>query len=136
MKLLFENWRKYLKENVEIDEEAIKASILSLLPHAKIRGMKLIGSSAMDPEDRARQDIEKHGEEQEERDIDIKVHVSGITPVEVEEWAFSEEAEELETLYNYVPRQINYKEITFNTITEALIRRINKYRRYLPLKYQ
>ena len=101
MKLLFENWRKYLKESVEIDEEAIKASILSLLPHAKIRGMKLIGSSAMDPEDRARQDIEKHGEEQEERDIDIKVHVSGITPVEVEDWAFSEEAEELEMTYNY-----------------------------------
>ena len=101
MKLLFENWRKYLKENVEIDEEAIKASILSLLPHAKIRGMKLIGSSAMEPEDRARQDIKKHGEEREKRDIDIKVHVSGITPVEVEDWAFSEEAEELEMTYNY-----------------------------------
>ena len=101
MKLLFENWRKYLKENVEIDEEAIKASILSLLPHAKIRGMKLIGSYAMEPEDRARQDIKKHGEEQEKRDIDIEVHVSGITPVEVEEWAFSEEAGELEMTYNY-----------------------------------
>ena len=82
MKLLFENWRKYLKESVEIDEEAIKASILSLLPHAKIRGMKLIGSSAMEPEDRARQDIEKHGEEQEKRPESVALGRLERSPVE------------------------------------------------------
>ena len=101
MKLLFENWRKYLKEDAGVSEESIRASILSLLPHAKIRGIELIGSSALSPEDRIKQDIEKYGYEQESRDIAIKVYVSGIDPEEAEKWAFSEEAAELEVSYNY-----------------------------------
>ena len=101
MKLLFENWRKYLKEDAGVSEESIRASILSLLPQANIRGMEIIGSSTLSPEDRIKQDIEKHGHEQENRDLDIKVYVSGISPAEVDEWAFSKEAEELEAFYNY-----------------------------------
>ena len=60
MKLLFENWRGYLSEGVEVSEEVIRASILSLFPHAKIGGMELIGSSALSPEARIKQDIEKY----------------------------------------------------------------------------
>ena len=46
--------------------------------------------------------------EQEERDIDIKVYISGVTNEEVEEWAFSEQAQELEDVYNYdVQLEIN-----------------------------
>jgi hypothetical protein len=101
MKLLFENWRQYLKENVEIDKETIKASILSLLPHAEIREMEVIGSSDLSPEAQRQQDLEKRGYEQEKRDIDIRVWISGITNEEVEEWAFSEQAQELEDVYNY-----------------------------------
>ena len=104
MKLLFENWRQYLKEDMKIvviDEENIKTSILSLFPHAKIHEMEVIGSSTLSPEAQRQQDLEKRGYEQEERDIDIRVYVSGITNEEVEEWGVSEQAQELDVDYNY-----------------------------------
>jgi|TARA_R110000751_G_scaffold24269_1_gene66949 hypothetical protein len=101
MKLLLENWRQYLNENMEIDEESIKTSILSLLPHAEIQRIEVIGSSALSSEEQYQQDLEKYGYEQEERDVDIKVYISGVTNEEIEEWAFSEQAQELEDVYNY-----------------------------------
>ena len=101
MKLLFENWRQYLNENVEIDKEAIKSSILFLLPHAEIHDMEVVGSSALSPEEQHQQDIEKYGYTQEERDIDVVVYVSGLSHEEVERWAFSEQAQELEDVYSY-----------------------------------
>ena len=111
MKFLFENWRQYLKESVKVnilDEENIKTSILSLFPHAIIHEMEVIGSSTLSPEEQRQQDLGKRGYEQEERDIDIKVYISGVTNEEVEEWAFSEQAQELEDVYNYdVQLEIN-----------------------------
>ena len=101
MKLLFENWRQYLNENVEIDKEVIKSSILFLFPHVEIHDMEVIGSSALPPEEQHQQDLGKRGYEQEERDIDVRVYVSGVTNEEVEEWAFSDQAQELEDAYNY-----------------------------------
>ena len=37
----------------------------------------------------------------DERDFDIEVQIAGVSNEDVEEWAFSEEAEELESSYNY-----------------------------------
>ena len=63
----------------------------------------LSSSSALSPEERARQDLEKYGfvQDDDERDIDIEVQIAGITREEAEQWAFSDEADELEGNYNY-----------------------------------
>ena len=92
MKLLFENWREFVKQEVE-----------EFLPHGEVRAVEMIGSSALSPEERAKQDLEKYGfvQDDDERDIDIEVQIAGITREEAEEWAFSDEADELEFNYNY-----------------------------------
>ena len=92
MKLLFENWREFVKQEVE-----------EFLPHGEVRAVEMIGSSALSPEERAKQDLEKYGfvQDDDERDIDIEVQIAGITREEAEEWAFSDEADELEGNYNY-----------------------------------
>ena len=92
MKLLLENWREFVKQEVE-----------EFLPHGEVRAVEMIGSSALSPEERARQDLEKYGFVQDDdgRDIDIEVQIAGITREEAEQWAFSDEADELEGNYNY-----------------------------------
>ena len=92
MKLLLENWREFIKQEVE-----------EFLPHGEVRAVEMIGSSALSPEERAKQDLEKYGfvQDDDERDIDIEVQIAGITREEAEEWAFSDEADELEFNYNY-----------------------------------
>ena len=90
MKLLLENWRQYVKQEVE-----------SFLPHGTVRDINMIGSSTLSPEEQDRQDMEKHGHIQAERDIDIEVQIADITREEAEEWAFSNEAERLEIENNY-----------------------------------
>ena len=68
MKLLFENWREFVKQEVE-----------EFLPHGEVRAVEMIGSSALSPEERAKQDLEKYGfvQDDDERDIDI-VGVCGM----------------------------------------------------------
>jgi hypothetical protein len=92
VKLLLENWREFVKQEVE-----------EFLPHGEVRAVEMIGSSALSPEERAKQDLEKYGfvQDDDERDIDIEVQIAGITREEAEEWAFSDEADELEFNYNY-----------------------------------
>jgi len=90
MKLLLENWREYVKQEVE-----------SFLPHGTVRDINMIGSSTLSPEEQDRQDMDKHGHIQAERDIDIEVQIADITREEAEEWAFSDEAERLEIENNY-----------------------------------
>ena len=90
MKLLLENWREYVKQEVE-----------SFLPHGSVRDINMIGSSTLSPEEQDRQDMEKYGHIQAERDIDIEVKIADITREEAEEWAFSNEAEQLEIENNY-----------------------------------
>ena len=92
MKLLLENWREFVKQEVE-----------ELLPHGEVRAVKKIGSSTLSPEEQAEQDLEKYGyvRDEDERDFDIEVQIAGVSNEDVEEWAFSEEAEELESSYNY-----------------------------------
>ena len=90
MKLLLENWREYVKQEVE-----------SFLPHGTVRDINMIGSSTLSPEEQDRQDMEKYGHIQAERDIDIEVKIADITREEAEEWAFSNEAERLEIENNY-----------------------------------
>ena len=90
MKLLLENWREYVKQEVE-----------SFLPHGTVRDINMIGSSTLSPEEQDRQDMEKYGHIQAERDIDIEVKIADITREEAEEWAFSDEAERLEIENNY-----------------------------------
>jgi len=90
MKLLLEKWREYVKQEVE-----------SFLPHGTVRDINMIGSSTLSPEEQDRQDMEKHGHVQAERDIDIEVQIADITREEAEEWAFSNEAERLEIENNY-----------------------------------
>ena len=92
MKLLFENWRQFVKQEVE-----------EFLPHGEVRAVEKIGSSVLPPEEQAKQDLEKYGyvRDEDDRDIDIEVEIAGITNEEAEEWAFSREAKELEDYYNY-----------------------------------
>ena len=90
MKLLMENWREYVKQEVE-----------NFLPHGTVRSVDVIGSSTLSPEEQEQQDMEKRGYVQTERDIDVEVQIAGITPEESEEWAFSEEAQRLEDEDNY-----------------------------------
>ena len=92
MKLLLENWREFVKQEVE-----------EFLPHGEVRAVEKIGSSVLPPEEQAKQDLEKYGyvRDEDDRDIDIEVQIAHITNEEAEEWAFSREAQELEDYYNY-----------------------------------
>jgi len=92
MKLLLENWREFVKQEIE-----------EFLPHGEVRAVERIGSSTLSPEDKVEQDLEKYGyaRDDDERDFDIEVQIAGVSNEDVEEWAFSEEAEELENSYNY-----------------------------------
>ena len=120
MKLLLENWKKYLEEveredisvmsidpdldvqDGEEDYPEVRDALLNFFPEAEIIDIKLIGSSALSPEEREAQDIEKYGFSQgDERDTDLLATIAGIDEDDAERWAFSEEAEELEMLYNF-----------------------------------
>ena len=92
MKKLIHEWRKFISQQVQ-----------EFLPNAEIKGINKIGSSALSRQEQIAQDMEKYGfvRGPEDRDIDIEVLVSGISPEDVDEWAFSEEAEDLEMTYNY-----------------------------------
>jgi len=92
MKLILENWKNFVQQQVE-----------DFLPDAEVRSINMIGSSALSPEEQAAQDLEKYGyvRDDSERDIDIEVQVAGASNEDVEAWAFSEEAEELEATHNY-----------------------------------
>ena len=95
-----------LAENITISlgwKELIQQHIEEFFPEAEIKGIEKIGSSALSREEQIEQDMEKYGfvRDEEDRDIDIEVQVSGIFPEDVERWAFSEEAEELEQFHNY-----------------------------------
>ncbi len=92
MKLLFENWREFVKQEVE-----------EFLPHGEVRAVEKIGSSVLPPKEQAKQDLEKYGyvRDEDDRDIDVEVEIAGITNEEAEEWAFSREAQELEDYHNY-----------------------------------
>ena len=90
MKLLLENWRNFVKQEVE-----------NYLPHGTVKSVEIIGSSNLSPEEQKQQDKQKYGFVQKNRDIDVEVQISGITSEESEEWAFSDEAQELEDLHNY-----------------------------------
>ena len=75
---------------------------------SRIREIFPIGSSAMSPTDRLRQDMEKYGYDRgDDRDLDVQVVVRGyagepdaLTDEDAELWAFSEQAEELEQAFN------------------------------------
>jgi len=120
MKLLLENWKKYLEEveredisvmsidpdldvqDGEEDYPEVRDALLNFFPEAEIIDIKLIGSSALSPEEREAQDIEKYGFSQgDERDTDLLATIAGIDEDDAERWAFSEEAEELEMRYNF-----------------------------------
>ena len=120
MKLLLENWKKYLEEveredisvmsidpdldvqDGEEDYPEVRDALLNFFPEAEIIDIELIGSSALSPEEREAQDIEKYGFSQgDERDTDLLATIAGIDEDDAERWAFSEEAEELEMLYNF-----------------------------------
>ena len=95
-----------LTENMTISlgwKEFIQQHIEEFFPEAEIRDIQKIGSSALSREEQIEQDMEKYGfvRDEEDRDIDVEVQVSGIFPEDVERWAFSEEAEELEQFHNY-----------------------------------
>jgi len=104
-KALFTGWRTFLNESnksVDMDEKIVKKAILTVLPHADIRFMRVIGSSALDDHGYALQSLAKHGEMPDMApDIDIQVEVAGISNEDVEKWAFSNQAEELDFTYNY-----------------------------------
>jgi len=90
-----------LQENKE-DYPEVRDALLNFFPEAEIIDIELIGSSALSPEEREAQDIEKYGFSQgDERDTDLLATIAGIDEDDAERWAFSEEAEELELLYNF-----------------------------------
>ena len=91
MKFLFENWRNHAREKIR-----------DVLPHAEVKYMEKIGSSVLPPDEQKQHDMDKYGyvREPEERDIDVEVEVSGISNEDVETWADSEEAQELEDEHN------------------------------------
>ena len=120
MKLLLENWKKYLeeveREDISVmsidpdldvqdgkeDYPEVRDALLNFFPEAEIIDIELIGSSALSPEEREAQDIEKYGFSQgDERDTDLLATIAGIDEDDAERWAFSEEAEELEMRYNF-----------------------------------
>ena len=90
MKILLENWRKYIKQEVE-----------KFLPHGTVHNVKMIGSSKLSSEEQEQQDIDKYGYIQSYRDIDVEVQISDITSEEAEEWAFSDASQRLEDESNY-----------------------------------
>ena len=90
-----------LQENKE-DYPEVRDALLNFFPEAEIIDIELIGSSALSPEEREAQDIEKYGFSRgDERDTDLLATIAGIDKDDAERWAFSEEAEELEMTYNY-----------------------------------
>ena len=90
-----------LQENKE-DYPEVRDALLNFFPEAEIIDIELIGSSALSPEEREAQDIEKYGFSRgDERDIDLLATIAGIDEDDAERWAFSEEAEELEMLYSF-----------------------------------
>ena len=90
-----------LQENKE-DYPEVRDALLNFFPEAEIIDIELIGSSALSPEEREAQDIEKYGFSQgDERDTDLLATITGIDEDDAGRWAFSEEAEELEMLYNF-----------------------------------
>ena len=90
-----------LQENKE-DYPEVRDALLNFFPEAEIIDIELIGSSALSPEEREAQDIEKYGFSQgDERDTDLLATITGIDEDDAERWAFSEEAEELEMFYNF-----------------------------------
>ncbi len=91
-KIISENWLSLVQKKVQ-----------EFLPDAEIRDIQRIGSSALSREEQVAQDMEKYGyvREPEDRDTDIEVQVTGIFPEDIERWAFSGEAEELEQFHNY-----------------------------------
>jgi hypothetical protein len=90
-----------LQENKE-DYPEVRDALLNFFPEAEIIDIELIGSSALSPEEREAQDIEKYGFSRgDERDIDLLATIAGIDEDDAERWAFSEEAEELEMFYNF-----------------------------------
>ena len=102
---LFDGWRSFLNEganSVDMDEKIVKKAILTVLPHADIRFMRVIGSSTLDSEQYKTHAMAKYGEMPSGGpDIDIEVEVAGITREDAEKWAFSRQADELEFTYNY-----------------------------------
>jgi len=95
-----------LAENLAVTvdwPDLIQKKVQEFLPDAEIRDIQRIGSSALSREEQVAQDMEKYGyvREPEDRDTDIEVQVTGIFPEDIERWAFSEEAEELEQFHNY-----------------------------------
>ena len=101
---LFDGWRSFLNEgsnSVDMDEKIIKKAILTVLPHADIRFMRVIGSSTLGDNAYALHTMAKHGELPDNKpDVDIQVEVAGITKEDAEKWAFSRQADELEFTYN------------------------------------
>jgi len=90
-----------LQENKE-DYPEVRDALLNFFPEAEIIDIELIGSSALSPEEREAQDIEKYGFSRgDERDTDLLATITGIDEDDAERWAFSEEAEELEMFYNF-----------------------------------
>ena len=84
-------------------QDFIAQEIKYFLPDAEVVSVELIGSSALSREDQEEHDLEKYGyvRDPEDRDIDVEVHVRGASQDDVERWAFSEEAEDLEATHNY-----------------------------------
>ena len=90
-----------LQENKE-DYSEVRDALLNFFPEAEIIDIELIGSSALPPEEREAQDIEKYGFSRgDERDTDLLATIAGIDKDDAERWAFSEEAEELEMFHNF-----------------------------------
>ena len=62
--------------------------------------IKLIGSSSLSPEEQKKQDQEKYGKNNKNRDIDILIIINGLSNEDEEKWAFSKQAQQLEDEYN------------------------------------
>lgn len=88
-------------EWLNFDKDLIVSAVRRFLPHVEVLGVELVGSSALEPDERHKHDIEKHGRMMEDRDLDILVRVRNATPNDIEKWAFSDQTQELEDLYNY-----------------------------------
>jgi len=91
-RIISENWQDFIQQQIQ-----------DFFPEAEIRDIQRIGSSALSREEQIAHDMEKYGfvRDPEDRDTDVEVQVTGIFPEDIERWAFSEEAEELEQFHNY-----------------------------------
>ena len=69
MKLLLENWREFVKQEVE-----------EFMPHGEVRAVERIGSSTLSPEEQAEQDLEKYGYVRDEGDRDFRFDVISMSP--------------------------------------------------------